>query len=36
LHFNVADTFLSMLIISASIGWLAAFIAVTMQSKSKN
>jgi cell division transport system permease protein len=36
LHFNVADTFLNMLIISASIGWLAAFIAVTMQSKSKN
>ncbi|MGZ8270488.1 MAG: permease-like cell division protein FtsX [Methylophilus sp.] len=35
LHFNVADTFLSMLIISASIGWLAAFIAVTMQSRSK-
>lgn len=36
LHFNIADTFLSMIIISASIGWLAAFIAVTMQSKSKN
>ncbi|MGV3580905.1 MAG: permease-like cell division protein FtsX [Methylophilus sp.] len=35
LHFNIADTFLSMIIISASIGWLAAFIAVTMQSKSK-
>jgi cell division transport system permease protein len=36
LHFNVADTFLSMLIISGSIGWLAAYIAVTIQSKSKN
>jgi cell division transport system permease protein len=36
LHFYVVDTFLMMLIISASIGWLAAYIAVTIQSKYKN
>jgi len=34
LHFNTLDTFASMLIIAAFIGWLAAYTAVTLQSKS--
>jgi cell division transport system permease protein len=34
LHFNIPDTFGSMLMLSAFIGWLAAYAAVTSQSKS--
>ncbi|HAF01955.1 MAG TPA: ABC transporter permease [Methylophilaceae bacterium] len=35
LHFNAFTTFLGMLAISASIGWLAAYLAITLKTKTK-
>ncbi|MDX1915745.1 MAG: permease-like cell division protein FtsX [Methylophilus sp.] len=35
LHFNVFTTFLGMLAVSASIGWLAAYLAITLKAKTK-